>query len=311
MIYTITLNPAIDCVIETNQIDFNNTNYYSNGYSLIGGKGINVAIILNNLKNDVISTGFLGKNNANQFLDKFLELNLKNHFFLYNGVTRTNFKIKNLNTFDEIELNGVGCDLKLSYLNKLLKYLKDNLKEDDIVIASGSANKSFNDNVYQIIGNLVNKKQALFILDTSKKYLLEGLKAKPFLIKQNISELFAVFNEPISYEFDLIYKKIKQLQSLGARNILLSMASKGSYYFSESNDIYKIGVGQGKLVNSIGVGDSMLAGFVHGLNQQLDIIKTLKYAASCGSSTAFNKWLATKKEINKQLKNIEVKKIER
>ncbi|SYV94694.1 1-phosphofructokinase, partial [Mycoplasma putrefaciens] len=291
MIYTITLNPAIDYTIETNGFSLNETNYYDNAYSLIGGKGINVAFVLNNLKNNVLATGFLGDENFEKFNKKFKELKLKNNFFLYPGNTRTNFKIKDLSNNLEVELNGYGQKIDKNYVNKLMNYLKNNLTKNDIVVVSGSIPKNLDSKIYQELGQVINQKQALFILDSSKSALLNGLKSKPYLIKPNIGELCAIFEKQVKdYDFIEIQKMILKLRRLGARNILLSMGSNGSYFFSEDNSIYKIGIGKGKLINSVGAGDSMLAGFVHGIENNLSLIETLKYASACGSATAFNKW---------------------
>jgi 1-phosphofructokinase len=289
MIYTVTLNPAIDFIIETSHFQVGETNYYQRDYSLIGGKGINVAIILNNLKTPVVATGFLGQENEKLFLDQFQKLGLQSQFLTYQGKTRTNFKIKNLTQKEETELNGVGQVLPVTLFQQLLEYLDAKLQPNDLVIAAGSVIQGLPDDVYYQIGQLANQHQALFFLDTSKKAMLAGLKAQPFLIKPNLAEISEILNQPIQ-KGDLTEIKglIKKLNQLGARNILLSMGKEGSYFFAENGDIYQTGIAQGKLVNSVGAGDSMLAGFVYGQHQKFDLPTTLKYGAAAGGATAFS-----------------------
>ncbi|WP_338969756.1 1-phosphofructokinase family hexose kinase [Spiroplasma endosymbiont of Labia minor] len=311
MIYTITLNPAIDHIIlMENDLIANKTNYYSDEYFVIGGKGINVGIILKNLENNVMITGIIGKNNKNLFLEKFSEIDIKNNFFINKGNTRTNYKIKNLSTKQETELNGQGFKTELINTEKLLNYLDENIIDGDIVVTTGSIPKNIESNIYELIGNIANKHKAIFICDAAKDNLKFALKEKPFLIKPNIDELNDLLNTSIS-EDDLngITFLIKKTKLLGAQNILLSMGSKGSYYFSNENEIIKIGVAKGKLVNSVGAGDSMLAGYIHGLSLKMNIEDCLKYAAAAGGATAFTSWLATKKEIENHIQEIVLEKI--
>ncbi|WP_031543167.1 1-phosphofructokinase [Mesoplasma photuris] len=310
MIYSITLNPALDHIIETDGFNIGETNYYSQDYTVIGGKGINVSIVLNSLKANVLSTGIMGEKNKNPFIQKFDEVNLKNKFFFFDGNTRTNFKIKNLNKNEETEINGIGIIKELKLLNDLKDFLSSNLEKDDIVIASGSLPNGVPTNIYKEIGDICNSKEATFILDTSKIQMIEGIKSKPFLIKPNIEEICEILNIPFKeYNFSEIEKMIMELKTMGAKNVLLSMGSKGSYFFSENGDKYKVGIAKGKLVNSVGSGDSMIAGFAYGLYKKLDIIKTLKYGAAAGGATAFTQWLAQKEDIEPLIETISVEKI--
>ncbi|ATZ18536.1 1-phosphofructokinase [Williamsoniiplasma somnilux] len=310
MLYTITLNPALDHIIETTGFNINETNYYNNDYVVIGGKGINVSVVLNNLKANVLSTGVMGEHNKNEFVKKFTELNVKNNFFTFNGKTRTNFKIKNLAAGEETELNGLGEEIPEDIVNNLLTYLDQNIEQDDIVIAAGSIPKSVSTDIYFKIGQLANQKKAIFILDTSKKQMLEGLKSHPYLIKPNIEEICEILDKPFKkYDLPEIKIMIQELKNLGAQNILLSMGSKGSLYFDKNGDIYQVGIAEGKLVNSVGSGDSMIAGFAYGVYKKMDIIKTLQYGSAAGGATAFTQWLGTKAEIENLVNKIIVKKI--
>jgi 1-phosphofructokinase len=311
MIYTITLNPALDKIILMDE-DFvlNKTNYYQSEYTVVGGKGINVGVILNNLDCDVLLTGILGNENKEIFKKKFKELSLNEHFFLNIGNTRTNYKIKNLTSGQETELNGAGFITEQQNITDLLSFLKANLKTNDIVAVTGSIPKNVDTNIYQQIGSIALEKNAIFICDAANEVLENALKVKPFLIKPNLDELKALLKiKNDAEDFNEIKNLISKTRILGARNILLSMGSKGSYYFSEDESIYEVGIAKGTLVNSVGAGDSMLAGFVYGIEQKLGIEECLKYAAAAGGATAFTEWLATKDAIKKYTNEITVKKI--
>ncbi|AUF83744.1 1-phosphofructokinase [Mesoplasma syrphidae] len=310
MIYTITLNPALDHIIETSGFNIGETNYYNKDYVVIGGKGINVSIILNNLKANVLSTGLMGKANQHHFIDKFNELHVKTHFFFYNGDTRTNFKIKNLNLKQETEINGRGIEVDLELLTKIKTYLASNLDAGDIVVAAGSIPKGTPTTIYQEIGEIAAEKQAVFILDTSKEQMLEGLKSRPYLIKPNIEEICEILDLPFKeYSFEETKIMVDKLKKLGARNVLVSQGSQGSIFFDENGDIYKVGVAKGTLVNSVGSGDSMIAGFTYGLYKQFDLKTTLQYGAASGAATAFTQWLAERSDIEKLVKEISVEKL--
>ncbi|QEH61784.1 1-phosphofructokinase [Spiroplasma chinense] len=312
MIYTITLNPAIDHIILTDKpVDLGVTNYYSDEYKVVGGKGINAGVILNNLESNVVAIGIMGDENKEIFTKKFDDVNLNVNFFFNPGSTRVNYKIKHLETHQETELNGLGFETKKEVLNDFISYLEKNLKKDDIVIATGSVARGIDKDIYQQIGKLANEKEALLVCDATNDLLKNALKEKPFLIKPNLEEICSTlgleFNEDISFEEtkELIVK----LQELGARNVLLSKGSQGSIYFAENGDVYKVGIAKGKLVNSVGAGDSMLAGFVYGIDQKLSIENSLQYAAASGAATAFNEWLASKEEIEALTSKIDVNKI--
>ncbi|ASP28133.1 1-phosphofructokinase [Spiroplasma corruscae] len=312
MIYTLTLNPALDHIILVdNEIELGVTNYYNEDYSVIGGKGINAAIILNNLNADVKAIGILGKSNQNMFLDKFKEIKLKNSFFINEGSTRVNYKIKNLKMKQETELNGLGFNAEQKNLDSIKDFFESNLKENDIVVLTGSIAKGITNDIYKVIGKIVKEKRSLLVCDCTKDLLTNVLEVKPYLIKPNLEEICATLKISFRDDFSLdeIKKLVNELKSMGAENVLLSMGSKGSMFFANNNDIYKVGVAKGKLVNSVGAGDSMLAGFVYGLHNNLSIEDTLKYAAASGGATAFTEWLANKEQIYSLVNQIEVNKI--
>ncbi|WP_338985650.1 1-phosphofructokinase [Spiroplasma endosymbiont of Diplazon laetatorius] len=312
MIYTLTLNPAIDHIVLANKkVELGVTNYYNDEYKVVGGKGINAGIILKNLTAEVQAIGIMGEENKEIFLNKFNEINLNNKFFLNQGSTRVNYKIKHLESKQETELNGMGFNTQKEVLDELVQYLKDNLKKEDIVMLTGSVAMGIEKDIYEQIGKLANEKEAILICDATNDLLKNVLNEKPFLIKPNLEEICSTlgleFNEDISFEETK--ELIQKLKDLGAQNVLLSMGSKGSLYFDSNNDIYKVGIAQGKLVNSVGAGDSMLAGFVFGKYKNLSIENTLQYAAASGAATAFNEWLASKEEIETLVSQIKVEKL--
>ncbi|ATG97208.1 1-phosphofructokinase [Mesoplasma lactucae] len=311
MIYTITLNPAIDHVIETKDFVLDETNYYQNDYQTIGGKGINVAVLLNNLQAQVNALGIMGKDNSKVFLEKFKEINLHNNFIMFDGNTRTNYKIKDLDNNKETELNGLGDSFDAHKFKDGMEFLRKNLKANDLVIASGSVPTSLPDGVYFQIGELVEKKKAIFILDSSKKWSLEGIKAHPYLIKPNLQEICELLKIEFRNDYSLsdLENMILEVRKLGARNILVSMGGQGALYFSENDELYKVGIAKGKVVNSVGAGDSMVGGFAYGLVNNFSIEKTLQYAAASGGATAFSEWIGSKELIEELVPTIMIEKL--
>ncbi|WP_381414841.1 1-phosphofructokinase [Spiroplasma endosymbiont of Anurida maritima] len=310
MIYTITMNPAIDYIIETNNFEINKTNYFENGYENIGGKGINVAFVLKELNCDVTAMGFLGKVNSKIFYREFAKQELLSDFIEHKSLTRINFKIKNLSLKQETELNNTGTKIDPNLVDKFLLKLDNILKPNDIVVLSGSTPPQMQNNIYEVIGNICNKKQALFIMDASKINLLSGIKAKPFLIKPNINELCEILNVKVQdFSFAEISSMVDKLKTYGAQNVLLSMGEKGGYYFGNNNSVYKINAATGNLINSVGAGDSMLGGFIFGLVNNLPLDETLKYCSACGAATAFSKGLAKIDKIDYYINKINVERI--
>ncbi|AOG60583.1 1-phosphofructokinase [Spiroplasma helicoides] len=311
MIYTITLNPAIDHIILSNKpVELGVTNYYGSEYQVVGGKGINAGVILNNLNANVKAIGIMGNDNKELFLNKFNEVNLKNEFHFNPGNTRVNYKIKHLESHQETELNGLGFETKPKVIEDFLKYLENNLKADDIVIATGSVARGIDRAIYKQIGDIVNNKSALLVCDAANDLLKNALSAKPYLIKPNIEEICSTLGLELKNDisFEEEKKLIKSLQDLGAQNVLLSKGSQGSLFFTKEGQVYQVGIAKGKLVNSVGAGDSMLAGFVYGISENMPIEKTLQYAAASGAATAFNEWLASKEEIISLIDQISVNK---
>ncbi|MCL8211354.1 Tagatose-6-phosphate kinase [Mesoplasma sp. JKS002658] len=307
MLYTVTLNPSIDQILQTNGFVLGETNYYDDDYQVVGGKGINVGVLLNNLGVDVVVTGLMGLDNNQVFLEQFKQINLKHDFVFYPGKSRTNFKIKDFQNHQETELNGQGSRVEQNLVQDLLTYLDTHLQPHDVVIASGSVPTSVSENIYEQIGMIVNHHEAIFILDSSKQWVKYGLKAHPYLIKPNVEEICQMLNQEYNPNLTLtqLEAMIKELQVLGARNILVSRGSKGSYYFSEHGEVYQVNTAKGKLVNSVGAGDSMVGGFAYGMSKNLALEEILKFGAASGAATAFSSWIGSKDlvmELKEQIK---------
>lgn len=300
MIYTVTLNPAIDFVINMDNPILGTINRSDSETLYCGGKGINVSAVLKELDTQSIATGFLAG-----FTGKEIEESLKNKgiesdfVHLENGFTRINVKIR---SDEETDINTTGPKISDYDLHLLIKKLEE-ITQHDVLILSGSAPKNADDNIYAKILSKVEKTGVLTVVDTTGKKLLNTLEYKPFLIKPNVSELAQTFNTKISTLHDIEKYAIK-LQNLGARNVLVSMGDKGSVLFSEDKQVIIQSAPKGQAVNTVGAGDSMVAGFVAGYLKSSDYKFALKLATACGSATAFSEGLCKQNEIAHMLELI-------
>lgn len=312
MIYTITLNPAIDHIIYTNNdFELGKTNYYNDSVKQIGGKGLNISIVLSNLGVKSTTLGFLGKNNSDIFINKLNEFNINNDFDIIKGENRTNLKIKNLDKNQETELNGNGIIVDEKEITTFLSKLKNLITKNDIVVATGSVGRNVPKDIYKQIGKICNTNKSMFICDATNELLNNALIEKPFLIKPNLDEIYSTLN--LKYKNDPTINELKnlfsKLRELGARNVLLSRGSWGSVYFEESGSVFEISTANGKLKNSVGSGDSMMAGVIYGIVNSLSVEEILKYGAAAGAATAFTEWLATNESIKKYKNDIKIIKI--
>lgn len=300
MIYTLTLNPSIDYIVSVNNFELNKTNRTATELISPGGKGINVSIMLKNLGHENTALGFVAG-----FTGKKIDEDLKsrginsNFIFVDQGFSRINVKISN---YDGTEINGLGPNISDNDLGKLYAQLK-NLQNGDILIMSGSVPESCPQTIYQDIMQMLGDKGVIYVVDSNKDLLLNVLPYKPFLIKPNLDELSEIFNSKIQGQ-DQIIDYAKKLQNKGAQNILVSMGKDGAILLDQSNNIYSLKAPSGKLVNSVGAGDSMVAGFIHGcldiqdssLNSMQsikDFTLPFKWAVASGSATAFSQNFAS------------------
>ncbi len=303
MIYTITLNPAIDYVINTDKLIIGAINRCESGHFYCGGKGINVSLVLKELGVKSIASGFIAGFTGDEIEKSLCDKEIETDFVrLENGCSRINVKIR---SDEETDLNTDGpkiSDFDIHLLHKKLEAITD----DDVLVLSGSAPQNVDDSVYAKMLSKISKTKALTVVDSTGKKLLSTLEFKPFLIKPNVNELCDTFNTKITTLHDIEKYAIK-LQSLGARNVLVSMGDKGSVLFTETKQVIMQSAPNGTPVNTVGAGDSMVAGFIAGYLKYGDYKAALKLATACGSATAFSEGLCTKNEIIQMLTLIEDK----
>lgn len=304
MIFTVTLNPALDYYLNFDHFKEGELNTPKETYQLPGGKGINISKLLHNYNTPNIALGFLG-GYTGEFIESALSLEgISSHFIKIDDNTRTNIKINNNGI--ESEIAGTSPIIKESHLNSFFKYLKENLKSGDIIALSGSVPKSLPKNIYSKIINILPDGVRV-ILDTRGETLKEALNNKVFLIKPNKDEINEFFKSNFSTHEELIIAG-KKLQSLGAENVIISLGSKGSIFLTEK-EVFIGDVPKGKLVSSNGAGDSMLGGFIYGLYNNLPLEKCYKFAIASGSGTAFSKGVSTFETAKKLLNEIKIEKL--
>lgn len=295
MIYTITLNPALDYVMKIDSLNTRDINRASDEKIYFGGKGINVSAVLTTLGAENKALGFLAGFTGKELERLLNEEKIENDFiFLENGNTRINVKIK---AEKELDFNAQGLSITENDIQSLLTKL-DEIKENDYLVLAGSIPSNLPNNIYEQILERLNGKGINFVVDATGELLLNVLKYKPFLIKPNHHELGDLFDVEIENEEDVI-KYAKELQKLGAKNVLVSRSKDGATLVNENGNAMTIGNIEGKVVNSVGCGDSMVAGFIAGYIKENNYEHALKLGSACGNATALLEGLATKDEIER------------
>lgn len=303
MIYTVTLNPAIDYVINMDNPIIGTINRSESESIFCGGKGINVSLTLKELSVENVATGFIAGFTGKQIESELENKGIRTDFVhLENGYSRINVKIR---ADEETDINTTGPEISDFDLHLLYKKL-EKISKDDVLILSGSIPKNADDSIYAKLISKVHKSGAMVVVDSSCKKLLSTLQYKPFLIKPNIAELCETFNTKVQSLHDIEKYAIK-LRNMGAQNVLVSMGDKGAVLLTETNQVIVESPPEGKLKNSAGAGDSMVAGFVAGYLRTHDYKYALKLATACGSATAFSQGLGTKEKITDMLKVIDSK----
>ncbi|WP_236785571.1 1-phosphofructokinase [Anaerococcus ihuae] len=300
MIYTITLNPSIDYILEIDEFLDGETNRSKSEEKIPGGKGIMVSIVLKNLGVESINLGFLGGFTGEFIKDKLDELEIENDFTKIEDDSRINIKLKN---DKESEINAIGPNIKESEIEEFLNYL-DELEEDDFVIISGSIPKSLGEDFYRVIVNLLEMNNVRFAIDTAGKKLYKLSAYKPFLIKPNKKELEEIFDCKLEND-EKIIECAEKLIKEGAENIIVSLGEEGSIFIDENN-IYKSKAISGKVVSTIGCGDSMVGGYIYGYMEGFSKLDSFKFAVAAASATAFSKDVGSKEYILKLLNEVEI-----
>ncbi len=300
MIYTVTLNPAVDYVIDVKNIETGKVNRTSGEQIFFGGKGINVSLVLSELGVKSVATGFTAGFTGKAIEEKLSLVGIKTDFTeLPDGFSRINIKIK---SDEETEINGMGPDVPKEYLDEFLKGLSF-LTEGDILVLAGSVPKSVPDDIYEIIMEKLSGKGVKFVVDASGELLKKVLPLKPYLIKPNHIELGEIFGVEINTPDEAeIYAR--KLQDMGALNVIVSMAENGALLIDENGERHFCDALKGEVINSVGAGDSMLSGFLAGLIKENDYDYALKLGTASGGATAFSSDLAKKDEIEKLFREL-------
>lgn len=313
MIYTITFNPALDYTVQVEKFEIGKINRTKSENILAGGKGLNVSIILKRLGIENTALSFIAGFTGKELERKIRQYNIETEFIEANrGYTRINVKISSLEKNSLIQesetaLNGNGPEITENDIEKLLQKIQ-NINSNDIVILSGNIPKCINENIYEIICKELDGKNVKFVVDASQKLLMNCLKYKPFFIKPNKEELEETFNTKIETKEEIIIYA-KKLQEKGAQNVLISLGGDGAILLTEKNEVYYSNTPKGQVINTVGAGDSMVAGFVAGYLKKKDYKEALKLGIASGSATAFSAGLAMNEEINGLLKQITIEKI--
>jgi 1-phosphofructokinase len=304
MIYTVTLNPSIDYVIKLDELKTGEVNRTDTEYVYPGGKGINVSLILKELGYNNKALGFVSGFTGAYIKDALRYKGLEEDFInLENGFTRINVKVK---SSEETEINGQGPVIDDVALNKLYEKL-DRLKENDVLILAGSIPKTLDSSLYENIMKRLENKKIKIVVDATKDLLMNVLKHKPFLIKPNNHELEELFNVKLESVDDIIIYANK-LKEMGAKNVLVSRGKDGALLISENGEIFVSNVAKGEVKNSVGAGDSMVAGFIAGYLESNSYKKALQLGAASGGATAFSNDLANRDYIYKLIDEIKVER---
>lgn len=293
MIYTVTFNPSLDYVIQVDKLVPGEINRTTHEAVYPGGKGNNVSVILSNLGHSSKALGFTAGFTGEALENMLKEFGCDTAFIrLPEGSTRINVKI---NAGEETEINGQGPVITKEAQSALFEQL-DALKEEDILVLAGSIPNTLPSDIYERILEHLQGRGIHFVVDATKDLLLKVLKYHPFLIKPNNHELGEMFGVTLKTR-DEIVAYAKKLQEMGAENVLVSMAGDGAILLTEDGIIYKAKPPKGKVLNSVGAGDSMVAGFLTGYLNTGEYEKAFRLGVVTGSATAFQYWLATKEDI--------------
>ncbi len=300
MIYTVTFNPSIDYIVSMDDFSLGKTNRTKEEKMFPGGKGINVSTVLTNLGIPNIALGFIAGFTGDEIKRLTMKRGILCDFIkLPEGNNRINIKLKD---FDGTEINGAGPEIPPTELENLLQQLY-RLKDGDSLVLAGSIPSSMPAEIYQIIMEKLKDKQIDVVVDATKELLMNALFYRPFLIKPNKHELEEAFDITIKNKADAI-RYARHLQRLGARNILVSLSGDGAIFVSEEGESFEANVPPGTLVNAVGAGDSMIAGFLAGWEETHNYKEAFLMAVASGSASAYSEELATKEEVIKLLTKI-------
>ncbi len=300
MIYTVTFNPCLDYIVSVDDFTLGRVNRTTKELVYPGGKGINVSLVLKNLGMESTALGFTAGFTGTEIEQALQRWGCYTDFIrVEDGMSRINIKLR---SNEESEINGQGPKISKEALEQLYEKL-DAMTSEDVLVLAGSIPGSMPDSSYELIMERVAAKNMKVAVDATGDLLVNVLKYHPFLIKPNNHELEEIFHTPMDSN-DTIIAHAKKLQQMGAKNVLISMAGDGAILVSEDGEVRQSPAPKGKVVNSVGAGDSMVAGFLTGYLTTGNYGEAFRMGIATGSASAFSERLATKPEVEEILKKL-------
>ncbi len=297
MIYTVTFNPSLDFIVSVDNFKFGIVNRTNKEIINPGGKGINVSMVLSNLGYSSTALGFEAGFTGKEIARLMKERGVESDFITAkSGLSRINMKVR---SDDETEINGMGPRISDEDIDKL--YVKlDNINDGDILVLAGSIPSVMPETMYSDIMKRLSDKNLKIAVDATKDLLVNVLKYHPFLVKPNNHELGEIYGVELKTRDDVV-PYARKMQEEGARNVLVSMAGEGAVLIAEDGKVYQSEAPKGKVVNSVGSGDSMVAGFIAGYLASKDYEQAFYMGVCTGSASAFSEGMATKEAVRKLL----------
>ncbi len=293
MIYTVTFNPSLDYIVSVEDFKTGTTNRTSSELILPGGKGLNVSMVLGNLGLENTAFGFAAGFTGAEIVRRVEEMGVKADFIpVPGGISRINLKLKSI---EGTEINGCGPVIGKDALEQLLEKLAV-LGEGDVLVLAGSIPRSVPDDIYGEILRRLAGKAVLTVVDAERELLVKVLEYHPFLVKPNNHELGEIFGVELA-DREAVIPYAKRLREMGAGNVLVSLAGEGAVLAAEDGNIYEAPAPKGKLINGVGAGDSMVAGFLAGWMEKKDYRHAFHMGMAAGSASAFSEFLATREEV--------------
>ena len=300
MIYTVTLNPSLDYFVTVENFVLGKTNRTASEQMIPGGKGLNVSMVLKNLGMESTALGFVAGFVGREIVSSMNAMDIDSKWImLEEGNSRINVKIKNI---EGTEINGKGPEVPEAKLEQMMDIVKA-MKAGDYLVLAGSIPSSMPDSIYKDMMASVVDKGVEVIVDATGELLMQVLAYKPFLIKPNNHELGALFGVTIEERAEVL-PYAQKLQEAGARNVLVSMAGKGAVLLAEDGQVFEMDAPKGTLVNAVGAGDSMVAGFLTGWLESKDYKKAFEMGVCSGSASAFSEEFATREEVEMLLSKL-------
>lgn len=293
MIYTVTFNPSLDYIVSVEDFKPGLTNRTSSELILPGGKGLNVSMVLGNLGIENTALGFVAGFTGEEIVRRIKQMGVRSDLIpVEDGISRINVKLQSI---EGTEINGCGPKIGEENVRKLMEKL-DVLREGDVLILAGSIPGSMPDDMYRRIMERLNGRGVMIVVDATKDLLVNVLSYHPFLIKPNNHELGEIFGAELRTREEVI-PYARKMQEMGAVNVLISMAGEGAVLAAADGSIHSAPAPEGKLVNGVGAGDSMVAGFLAGWMERKDYGHAFAMGIAAGSASAFSEKLATKEEV--------------